>query len=125
MKTVEFKDKLFLDSLFPNGEDKFVCIWDTDSFDCCEKDIRKLIKSGCVAFISFGKRAEELHDIFDEVLIIINVIENNNSSDIFVDTLWQRGSDNNLSEAVYNAQHCMIEEVDIACNKIYAFTKKH
>ena len=123
MKTVEFKDKKFLDLLPLNNRDKFICIWDTDSFDCCDEDIRKLINKGCFAFISVGKRAEELHDIFDEILVIINVTENSNRHEIFVDTLWETNPVNDFSEVIHQAKNCMIEEVDRVCNNIYIFTK--
>lgn len=115
-------------------ERPFICVWDTDTISFSMENVENLksiIKNGCLAFIAVGENSELLHDLVDECIEIINVLEIGQDK-FFLDTRWI--NDNSpkiynkhkslLENALIEANDTMWDEIDKKCNYIYVLTQK-
>lgn len=105
-----------------NGQHKFICIWDSNTLNYSLELIESIVRLGCLAFISIGQKAEELHDIVDSIASDINIFEN---PDFEIDTRGGPITNYKLQDALYEAENQMFDDVKEKSKEIYVFTKKN
>lgn len=105
-----------------DGKRPFSCVWDTDSLDFELEELRKIISLGCVAFISIGSRADDLHDTIDSIVDTITI---DFDTTFRVDTRGSAISNDSINDAINELENDLFEEDEGTFSTIYVFSKNY